>query len=118
MVEGFWTLIARGAARTQGIAVPPIKRFKSGFARLRAFCGATEVLPIHPLKLEHRISDSATVDEGLYVFDPAAFGPQCGTATFELFSDKEPDKGETLVVDPAVIRQVWDDFAPYRAMTR
>src|SRR6185369_5796963 len=54
MVEGFWTTVARGAARTQGVNVPPIKRVKSGFSRMRVFCGDAEVTPIHPFKLEQR----------------------------------------------------------------
>ena len=27
---------------------------------------------------------------------------------------KTPEKGETRVVDPGVVQQVWEDFAPYR----
>lgn len=118
LVEGFWTMVARGAARTQGVAIPPIKRFKSGFSRLRAFCGETEVTPIHPFKLERRVSESEAIYEGLYVFDPGALGPHCGTVRLVLFSEKEPEKEEARVVDPAVVQQIWDDFAPYRAQTR
>jgi len=55
------------------------------------------------------------VYEGLYVFDPAAIGPQCGTVTLTLFSDKDPDKGDTRVLDPKILQQIWQDFAPYRA---
>ena len=33
LVEGFWTTVARGAAATQGVALPPIKRFKAGFSQ-------------------------------------------------------------------------------------
>lgn len=116
MVEGFWTTVARGAARTQGVAIPPLKRFKYGFSRLRAFCGNTEVTPIHPFKLEHRVSETSTMYEGLYVFDPDAFGPECGAVTLVLYSDKEAQKGDTRAVDPAVIQQIWQDFAPYRAL--
>ncbi|MEO7273479.1 MAG: serine protease [Vicinamibacterales bacterium] len=115
MVESFWTTIARGAARTQGMAIPPIKHFKSGFARLRAYCGDAEVLPIHPFKLEQRVSDSEGINEGLYVFDPGAFGPSCGTVKLVLFSEKEPDKADSRVVDPTIVQQIWDDFASYRA---
>jgi len=115
MVEGFWTTVARGAARTQGVALPPIKHFKAGFAKLRAYCGDTEVLPIHPFKLEQRVSDTDAINEGLYVFDPGALGPSCGSVKLVLFSDKEPDKGDTRIVDPKLIQQIWDDFAPYRA---
>jgi hypothetical protein len=115
MVEGFWTKVARGAAQTQGVSVPSIKHFKSGFSRMRAFCGDAEVTAIHPFKVEQRVSDTETIAEGLYVFDPGAFGPQCATVKIVLYSEKEPDKGDTRVVDPKVVEQIWQDFAPYRA---
>jgi S1-C subfamily serine protease len=113
-VEGFWTKVGRAVAQTQGVTLPPIKRLKSGFARLRAFCGDAEVTPIHPFKLEQRISESDAIDEGLYVFDPGALAPHCGTVTLVLFSEKEPEKGDTRVVDPTVLERIWQDFAPYR----
>ena len=116
LVEGFWTTVARGAAMTQGVALPPIKRYKSGFARMRAFCGDTEVTPIHPFRLEQRVSETDAIYEGLYVFDPGAFGPHCGTVKLVLYSEKEPDKGDTRVVDASLIQQIWQDFEPYRAL--
>jgi hypothetical protein len=115
LVEGFWTMVARNAARTQGVDIPPIKRFTSGFGRLRAFCGDTEVTPIHPFRLEQRVSENDAIYEGLYVFDPGALGPQCGAVKLVLYSEKEPEKGDTRVVDPKVIEQIWQDFEPYRA---
>jgi S1-C subfamily serine protease len=117
-VEGFWTMVARGAASTQGVSLPPIKRFKPGFSRMRAFCGDAEVTPIHPFTLEQRVSESDAIHEGLYVFDPGALGPQCGTVKLVLFSEKEPAKGDTRVVDPKVLQQIWQDFAPYRDLTK
>ena len=75
MVESLWAKVARGAAMTQGMALPPIKHLKSGFQRLHAFCGRTEVRPIHPFKLELRVSETDAIYEGLYMFDPAALGP-------------------------------------------
>ncbi len=115
-VEKLWTKVARGVAMTQGIALPPIKSFKSGFARLQAFCGDAEVTPIHPFLLERRISETDAVYEGLYVFDPDALGPQCDTVRLELYSDKEPAKADPAVVDPKVLRQIGQDFAPYREL--
>jgi S1-C subfamily serine protease len=115
LVEGFWTTVARGAARTQGVAIPPIKHFKAGFLRLRAFCGDAEVTPIHPFKIEQRVSETDAMYEGLYVFDPGALGPLCGAVKLQLYSEKEPDKPETRVVDPAIVEEIWQDFAPYRA---
>jgi len=116
LVEGFWTTVARGAARTQGVALPPIKRFKPGFLRLRAFCGDAEVTPIHPFRLEQRVSESDAIHEGLYVFDPGAFGPHCGSVKLVLFSEKEPEKGDTRDVDPKVIQRIWQDFEIYRSL--
>jgi len=108
--------MARGAARTQGVNLPPIRHVKSGFSRMRVFCGDAEVTPIHPFKLEQRVSDSTAIDEGLYAFDPGALGPQCGPVKLVLYSEKEPEKGDTRLVDPAVLQQIWQDFAPYRAL--
>jgi hypothetical protein len=116
LVEGFWTTVARGAAQTQGISLPPIKHFKTGFSRMRAFCGDAEVTPIHPFKVEQRVSDSEAIYEGLYVFDPDALGPPCGTVKLMLYSEKGPEKGDTRVVDPKVLQQIWQDFTPYRAL--
>jgi hypothetical protein len=118
LVEGFWTTVGRAAARTQGVSIPAIKHFASGFSRLRAFCGDAEVTPIHPFKLEQRVSESEAIYEGLYAFDPGALGPQCGTVKLVLYSEKEPEKGDTRVVDPKVIEQIWQDFEPYRALTK
>ncbi|MDP9324090.1 MAG: serine protease [Acidobacteriota bacterium] len=114
LVDSFWTTVARGAARAQGVALPPIKHFKSGFLRMRAFCGDGEVIPIHPFKLEQRISETDAIYEGLYVFDPGALGPQCATVKLVLYSEKEPEKGDTRVVEPSMVEQIWKDFAPYR----
>jgi len=114
LVEGFWTTVARGAARTQGVSLPPIKRVKAGFSRMRAFCGDAEVTPIHPFKLEQRVAETEAIYEGLYVFDPGALGPQCGTVTLVLYSEKEPEKGDTRLVDPKVLQRIWQDFAVWR----
>jgi hypothetical protein len=32
-----------------------------------------------------------------------------------LYSEKEPDKGDTRGVEPKIIQQIWQDFEPYRA---
>jgi S1-C subfamily serine protease len=110
MVESLWVKMARGAAMTQGMALPAIKHLKSGFLRMQALCGSTEVIPIHPFKLELRVSETEAIYEGLYVFDPAALGPACGTVTLVLYSEKAPEKADTRVVDPKLLQQVWRDL--------
>lgn len=112
-VERFWTTVARGAAQTQGVAVPAIKHFNGSFLRMRAFCGDTEVAPIHPFKLEQRVSETDAVFEGLYAFDPSALGPKCGTVKLAIYSEKEPDKEDAKVIDQRILQQIAQDFAPY-----
>jgi hypothetical protein len=118
MVESFWKSMLRGAAQTQGISLPPIKRIKAGFARMRLTCGEAEVLPIHPFKIEHRISEHEALYEGFYIYDPAAIGPHCGRVTLTLFSDKAPDKGDPRVIDAKILEQIRQDFEPYRTAPR
>ena len=115
MAESLWMKFARGAAYTQGAALPPIKHFKPGFSRLQAFCGDVEVLPIHPFTLERRVSETDAVHEGLYVFDPEALGPKCTSVKLVLYSEKvPPPKPDTQVVDRKIIERIAQDFAPYR----
>jgi hypothetical protein len=113
-VEGFWAKVGRIAAETQGVGLPQFKRYKSGFVRLRALCGAVEVAPIHPFELDTPISERASIDEGLYVFPPGALGPHCGTVTLVLHSEKGPEEGDRRTVDPRMLEQIWQDFEPYR----
>ena len=112
--EGFWTMIGRGAAQTQGVSLPPMKKVTSGFSHLEAFCGQTKVQPIHPFALEREVSSATTTTEGLYVFDPSALGPACGSVKLVLYSEKSPNKGETLVLEDTLLQEAWQDFAPFR----
>ena len=116
LVESFWTTVARGAAQTQGVSLPALKHFKPGFSRMQVFCGDAALTPIHPFRIEQRVSESDAIYEGLYVFDPGALGPHCGTVKLVVYSEKDPEKGETRVIEAKVIQQIWDDFAPYRAL--
>lgn len=113
-VESFWVKVARGAAMTQGVALPPIKRFKPGFAGMRVRCGEEVLRPIHPFVIERRTSETDAVREGLYVFAPDALGPHCGTVTLELTSEKAPDRRETATIDERILEQIWTDLAPLR----
>ena len=114
LTESLLAKVARGAAYTQGVAVPPIKRFKSGFLRMRTFCGQVEVAPVHPFTIERRVPEGDAIDEGLYAFEPGALGPACGSVKVMVYSEKEPEKGDAEVVDAKVVQQVWQDFAAYR----
>ena len=109
MVESMWAKMARGAAMTQGMALPAMKRLGTGFNRMRVLCGSAEVTPIHPFKVELRVSDTEAIQEGLYAYDPASLGPECGTVSLELYSEKAPEKADLRVVAPALLQQVWRD---------
>jgi len=118
MVESFWKRVGREAARTQGTVLPAFKDFKTSFRHMRVTCGGVEVTPIHPFVLEHRLTEKNVIREGLYVFDADAIGPQCGEVTLSLYSEAQPERADTLTPARAVIDQVWNDFAPYRATGR
>lgn len=112
--ESLWMKVARGAALTQGIALPPIKRYEPGFARMRVLCGKTEVVPIHPFLVQRRVSETSAIREGLYVLAPDALGPHCGAVTLEVFSEKAPDTRESVSLDATLLQRLWDELAPYR----
>jgi len=118
MVEGFWKRLGREAARTQGAELPPFKDFKTSFRRMQARCDGVDVTPIHPFVLQHQVSEKNVVREGLYVFDPDAFGPKCATVTLSLYSDAQPERADSLALTRAVIDQIWNDFASYREGAR
>ena len=106
--ESFWKTLARGAASTQGVALPPMPSFNANFLRMRAFCGNTEVMPIHAFRIETPLDKRGTIREGLYVFGLADFGPHCASIRFDLFSEKSPNKADGKTIDPAIITKVVD----------
>ena len=84
---------------------------------MQAFCGDAEVTPIHPFKLERRISESETIYEGLYAFaGRRARTGSAGASSSCCTRRRSSAKGDTRVVDLKVLEQVWQDFAPYRAL--
>ncbi|MGE3959780.1 MAG: serine protease [Vicinamibacterales bacterium] len=111
MTEGFWRTIARGAAMTQGIPLPPGGKPKARLADLRVRCGEAEVVPIHQLTVRTPFTDSEPFEEGLFVFAPGAVGSRCGTVTLELQSDREPRRPDLRRVDAAVLARIDQDMA-------
>jgi hypothetical protein len=106
--ESLWKTLARGAASTQGVALPPMPSFSANFGRMRAFCGAAEVMPIRRFSIEMPVAGRNAVREGLYVFALTDFGAHCGAVRFELFSEKSPGKGDSRVIDLGVLARVLD----------
>jgi S1-C subfamily serine protease len=114
MVEGFWKRVAREAARTQGADLPPFKHFKGSFAHLTMSCGATTVPPIQPFVLEHQLSETDTIREGVYVFGPDAVGPSCGEVRLTLHAETTSGKPDAIVLPPPLVERIWNDFAAWR----
>jgi S1-C subfamily serine protease len=104
--ESLWKTLARGAAATQGMNLPPLKSFNANFQRMRAYCGTTEVLPIHPFVIDMPLEGKNAVREGLYVFAQTDFGPHCGSVRFDMFSEKSPNKPDSRTIEPALFTRV------------
>lgn len=112
LTESFWGRMARGAAMTQGVNLPAFKRVDASFGRLVASCGGRDVAPIHPFTIASPLGGDSVLVEGLYVFAADAFTPECSPATLTMYSEKEPQKGDTKAIDPALLRQLHDDLRP------
>jgi len=104
--ESIWRTLARGAAMTQGVSLPPLPSFRANFIRMRAYCGATEVTPIHPSIIERQFAEQKVVREGMYVYATSAFGAQCSSVKLEIFSEKEPTRPNIKQIDPKLFEQV------------
>ena len=103
--ESFWKTLARGAAATQGMALPPMPSFNANFLRLRAFCGATEVAPIQRFVIETEVQ-GRRLREGLYVFALTDFGVECPHVRLDLFSAKSPNKPDSRTIETSVFTQI------------
>lgn len=97
---------------TQGMNLPAFKRVDASFGRLVASCGGRDVVPIHPFTIETPLGHDNILVEGLYVFAPDAFTPECSPATLTIYSEKEPQKGDTKAIDASLLRQLHDDLLP------
>jgi S1-C subfamily serine protease len=104
--ESVWRVLARGAAATQGVRLPPMPSFNANFLRMRAFCGGTEVTPIHRFIIEMPVQGRAPIREGLYVFAQADFGTECASVRFELFSQKSPNRADSRTIDPTIFAKI------------
>jgi hypothetical protein len=104
--ESIWRTLARGAAMTQGVSLPPLPSFRANFVRMRAFCGDTEVTPIHPSIIERQFAEQKTVREGMYVYGISTLGPSCPSVRLEIFSEKDPKRPDIKQIDPKLFEQV------------
>ncbi len=120
--EGFWSAFGRGMAMSQGMYGGPANMaFQADFYRMKLMCGVKTIEPIQRSKAVIVINENnafirvkdATF-EGLYAYPPDAIGPQCGTVTLQLFTEKTPSQAIVLSVRPETVEKIWLDFEPYR----
>jgi S1-C subfamily serine protease len=121
LVEGFWSAFGRGMASSHGYAPGPASmHFKTDFYRMRLLCGDKEIQPLMPGKAERvlsinnqvlRVTD-ATFD-GLYEYPADAISADCGKVTLEIYSEKDPNRPKTQVLEAKTVQAVVRDFEPY-----
>jgi S1-C subfamily serine protease len=96
-------------------------KFKADFYRMKLFCGTREIEPINPGKAakeidyhtsSYEIADATFVGVYLYPYD--AISSDCSDVTLQLFSEKEPDKPVSKVLDAKTVARVTEDFQPFR----
>ncbi|MBZ5697555.1 MAG: serine protease [Acidobacteriia bacterium] len=118
--ETFMSALGRGLANGR-YAGPARMKFKTDFYRMKLLCGEKEVQPIQPGKIAdvlnvHNpfVSVTDATYEGLYSYPYDAISSQCGTVTLDLFSEKEPNKPVSKVLDPKTLARITADFEPFR----
>jgi hypothetical protein len=119
--ETFASALGRGLVASQGGYGGAARlKYKTDFYRMRLLCGGKEVEPIQPGKaatvanahnLFVNVTDATYV--GIYSYPPDAIQPSCGEVRLELYSEKEPDKASSKVLDPKAVERIWSDFQPY-----
>ena len=113
-VESLWVKMARGAALTQGIALPPIKHFAPGVARMRVLCGTSEVTPVHPFIVERRISETDAVHEACTCCCRMRSARTAAASRSRCTRRRRPTSARPPRSIPRVLKQIWDDMAPFR----
>lgn len=121
--ETVGSAIVRGLASSGGgYGGPAHLKYKTDFYRMRLLCGGKEIEPIHPGKAATvvnahnafvNVTDATYV--GIYSYPAEAVQPSCGAVVLELYSEKEPDKPHTKVLDAKAVERIWSDFQPYFA---
>jgi hypothetical protein len=110
------------APELEFIGGPPRMKFRTDFYRMKLLCGGKEVEPIQPGKAATvvnthssfvNVADATYV--GIYSYPPDAISPSCGKVTLQIYSEKDPDKSESRILDQKSVERVWSDFRPYFA---
>ncbi|HZV89902.1 MAG TPA: trypsin-like peptidase domain-containing protein [Candidatus Binatus sp.] len=119
--ETFASALGRGMVASRGGYGGPARlKYKTDFYRMRLLCGGKEVEPIQPGKAATvanahnafvNVTDATYV--GIYSFPAEAIQPTCGEVVLQLYSEKDPNKASSKVLDSKAIERIWSDFQPY-----
>jgi len=100
----------------------PRMKFRTDFYRMKLLCGTKEVEPIQPGKAATVVNAHSAFENaadatyvGIYSYPPDAISPSCDKVTLQIFSEKDPEKSESRILDPKSVERVWNDFRPYFA---
>lgn len=94
--------------------------FSADFSEMRLYRGETLIEPLR----RNRVGVSAMYDStwakiedkshgGLYQYDPAVFEPGQSIKVM-VRCTANPEKWNTITLDPKAQKHIWEDFAPYR----
>ena len=113
LVEGFWTKVARGAAQTQGMSLPA----SSTSSRASRGCAPSAATPrSRPSIRSSSSSASPTTTRSTKACTSSTRRARAAMRDGEarVVFGEGPRKADTRIVDPKVVQQIWQDFAPYR----
>jgi hypothetical protein len=114
--EGFGSALGRSFNNASAAKL----KFKTDFQRMKLFCGAKEVQPIHPGRVPVTVSvrnqavrmDDATF-KGVYLFSPDAVNPECGEVKLAIYSSKS-EEPVIKALDEKSVQHIWADFEAFR----
>ena len=123
LAQTFLSALSRGMAAANGSYALPAARlhYTTDFLRMALFCGSKEVAPISPGKIANMVNVhnpfvnvSDATYQGLYIFPPDAISPDCGDVRLEIYSEKDPERPTTKLLNKKTVERVWEDFQPFR----
>ena len=114
--EGFGSALGRSFNPNSAAKL----KFKSDFQKMKLFCGANEVQPIHPgrvpvtVSVENRaVKMEDSTYKGVYMYKPDAVSPDCSAVKLEIYSSKS-DEPVIKVLDEKSVQRIWADFDAFR----
>jgi S1-C subfamily serine protease len=114
----FWSSLAAVGGASIGLRY----KFKAEFYEMSLLCDGTDVVPIRRGKIEH-VGDlpkylgtqAHYTFAGLYTYPYTVFDQgNCRRLEVRVFSEVDPSRPATKILEPKHIQAVWSDFKSYR----